>query len=210
MSLRENTPKSLLAPPLLPLEIIVRAYDPRGIEVIVVARPLRPGTPPEIETPGRPLFPAIAGTAVPAPDPGCGPTLDGDSVLAGPVCPSPTSLLVPISFSTRGRGKFSPAFKASGNASLPPAAPDAVRATAESPDGPTTNREDSSPSGITGRNSGGTLTALMTTAAFGVGIAGRTDAANRGELDWEAVSAFGGAAGSAEATANFGASTVRG
>jgi len=54
------------------------------------------------------------------------------------------------------------------------------------------------------------LTALMTTAAFGAGTLGFTAAANRVELDWEAVSAFGGAAGSVEATANFGVSTVGG
>jgi len=33
---------------------------------------------------------------------------------------------------------------------------------------------------------------VMTTAAFGAGISGRTATTNRGELAWEAVTAFGG------------------
>src|SRR6266852_5002318 len=74
------------------------------------------------------------------------------------------------------------------------------------PDGPTTNREASSASGIRGSGSGGTLTALMIATAFRALTSASTMAASTGTLGSEAALIFG-RTGLAGAKDNFGLST---
>src|SRR5207245_3063201 len=90
--------------------------------------------------------------------------------------------------------------------SFPPVASDAVAATVvAAPDGPTTNREASSASGITGSGSGGTLTALIIATAFRTLTSGSMVTANTGTLGSEADLIFG-STGFTGASDNFGLS----
>src|SRR6266478_3086393 len=185
---------------------MVRAQEPCGIRLVAPARPLRPGAPPEIEIPGRLLFPATTAGAVPAPDSSRGPILEEDSVRAIPECPSPASTLVPVPFSTLACGKFCPTFEGLTLARFRRVASGEVPATlVASLDGPTTNRELSSRSGITGSGSGGTVTALITTSAFGAVIPWPAFTVNTGKVGSEVTFVFG-STGFAEVSDSLGLS----
>jgi hypothetical protein len=91
---------------------------------------------------------------------------DIDPVRADPLWLPFVPTAFPLTFPVPACGEF-PSLEVPAPATLPPGTADPAFSTPTPLDGPTTNLPDSSASGITGVDSEGTLTALITTTALG-------------------------------------------